>query len=95
VNHPAETQMRKASNGFWKSWSTQPAHSPQQTTSTPRPAFPIAEGLGIFFGVIGWDLLSDGQLEVIKAALVTAPATLVWFGLRCWNERRRERQRQG
>ena len=77
-----EANMRKAGNGFWKSWGA-PARPARHT------AFPIAEGLGIFFGVVGWDLLSDGHLELAKAALIAAPATLIWYGLRCWKERRR------
>jgi hypothetical protein len=83
--------MRKASNGFWKSWTAQHTNTSRPSQPTRWPAFPVAEGLGIFFGVIGWDLLSDGHLEVVKAALVAAPATLAWFGLRCWNERNRDK----
>ena len=75
--------MRKTGNGFWKSLN---AHAdPARHT-----AFPIAEGLGIFVGVVGWDLLSEGHLELVKAALIAAPATLVWYALRWWYERRND-----
>jgi len=52
--------------------------------------FPIAEGLGIFIGVLSWDLLSEGHLELIKAILIATPATLVWFAVRCWKSRDRK-----
>lgn len=54
--------------------------APQHTT------FPIAEGVGIFVGVVAWNLLSDGSIEVIRALLVAVPCSLIWFGLRCWKD---------
>lgn len=52
-----------------------------------QTTFPVAETLGIFLGVVSWDLLTEGQIEVVKALLVTAPASLVWYGWRSWRER--------
>ena len=49
-----------------------------------RPKFPLAEGVGIFVGIIAWDLLTDGHMETIKAALIAIPCSLVWFGIRHW-----------
>ena len=46
--------------------------------------FPVAEGLGIFIGIVAWDLLAEGRLEAIKALLIATPCTLVWFALRWW-----------
>ena len=54
--------------------------APQRTT------FPISEGVGIFVGVVAWNLLSDGSIEVIRALLVAVPCSLIWFGLRCWKD---------
>ena len=30
---------------------------------TPRATFPVAEGIGVFVGIIAWDLFNDGHLE--------------------------------
>jgi hypothetical protein len=57
----------------------------------PRTPFPISEGFGIFVGVVAWDLLTDGQLEIIRAALIASICSLAWFGLRCWKNRTRNR----
>jgi len=48
--------------------------------AVPRTRFPIAEGFGIFFGVVAWDLLADGHLEIIRAAFIASVCSLVWFG---------------
>ena len=57
--------------------------------SAPRTTFPMAEGVGIFVGVVAWHLLADGHAEVIRALLIAGASSLAWFGLRCWNNRRR------
>src|ERR1035437_3663731 len=54
---------------------------------TPRATFPVAEGIGIFVGIVAWDLLSNGHMDIAKAALVAVPSSLVWFGIRCWKTR--------
>ncbi len=59
----------------------------QQFTPVRRSRFPVAEGMGIFLGVIAWDLLSGGYVDLTKALLVTAPVSLGWFALRCWKDR--------
>ena len=48
--------------------------------------FPVAEGLGIFVGIIAWDLLTDGRVDIAKALLIAAPCTLAWFGVRAWKQ---------
>ena len=53
--------------------------------------FPVAEGVGIFVGVVAWFLLTDGHIEVIKALLIAVSCSLVWFGLRCWKDRARDK----
>lgn len=58
---------------------------------TPHTTFPIAEGVGIFVGVVGWYLLADGHIEVVKALIIAASSSLVWFGLRCWKDRTRNK----
>jgi len=55
----------------------------------PRTTFPMAEGVGIFVGVVAWYLLAEGHIEVIRALLIAGGCSLVWFGLRCWKNRRR------
>jgi len=49
----------------------------------------MAEGAGIFVGVVAWHLLADGIIEAIRALLIASGCSLVWFGLRCWKNRRR------
>ena len=56
------------------------------TVATPRSNFPVAEGVGIFVGVVAWYLLADGSFEVLRALLIAIPCSLVWFGLRCWKD---------
>ena len=60
--------------------------------SSPRTTFPIAEGLGLFIGIVAWDLLANGHIEIVKAVLITVPATVVWFVLRFWKNRTRNRR---
>ena len=55
-------------------------------------SFPLAEGLGIFVGVVAWDLLADGKMEILKAVLIAVPCTLTWFGVRCWKNRSKDKQ---
>ena len=56
----------------------------------PQP-FPVAEGIGIFIGIVAWDVLSAGEIELLKASLIAAVGALVWYGARCWLSRRRRR----
>lgn len=58
-------------------------------SAPPRPTFPLAEGLGIFIGVVAWDLLVDGHMELFKAIVIAAFSSLVWFGVRYWSSRSR------
>lgn len=58
----------------------------------PRTTFPIAEGLGIFVGVLAWDLLTEGHLEIVHAAFIAGVCSLAWFGLRCWKSRTRNKR---
>ncbi|WP_153111348.1 hypothetical protein [Propionivibrio limicola] len=57
----------------------------------PLPAkpvhFPVAEGVGIFIGVVAWDLLSEGAIELLKAALIAVPTSLIWYAARLWKQR--------
>ena len=57
--------------------------------AAPRPCFPLAEGIGIFVGVVAWDLLADGHLNIIKAAAIAAPCSLIWYAIRCWRLKRK------
>jgi hypothetical protein len=57
-----------------------------KSMSLPNPSFPLSEGIGVFVGVVAWDLLVDGRMEIVKAVLISAPFTVAWFGLRCWKE---------
>lgn len=63
--------------------------------SAPRATFPMAEGVGIFVGVVAWHLLADGQIEALRALLIAAGCSLAWFGLRCWRNKRSQAPRHG
>ncbi|WP_291993061.1 hypothetical protein [Candidatus Accumulibacter sp. ACC003] len=59
----------------------------------PPVSFPAAEGVGIFVGIVAWDVLSVGETELLKALLIAAASTLVWYGARHWrtaNRRKRD-----
>ena len=60
--------------------------------TTPPTTFPHAEGIGVFVGVVAWDLLADGHMEIIKALLIAVPCSLAWFGVRCWKEKSRNKK---
>ena len=65
----------------------------RQFNSLPahKSRFPLAEGVGIFIGVLAWDLLRDGYIDITRALIIAAPCSLAWFGLRCWRDRRRDK----
>jgi hypothetical protein len=46
--------------------------------------FPLAEGIGIFVGILAWDLLSLGHPDLLKALLIAVPCALVWYAVRYW-----------
>jgi arginine exporter protein ArgO len=58
-----------------------------------RPTYPIAEGIGIFIGIVALNLLAEGHLEIIRAALIAGACSLAWFGLRCWKTRNKQPMR--
>lgn len=60
---------------------------------TPPSTFPVAEGVGIFVGVVAWDLLAGGQIELFKAVLIALPCSLAWFGLRRWKNQSKKSKR--
>lgn len=48
-----------------------------------RPTkFPLAEGIGIFIGILAWDLLSEGRPDLLKALAIAVPSALVWYVVR-------------
>ena len=55
----------------------------------PQVTFPVAEGVGIFVGIVAWDLLTDGRVDIAKALLIAAPCAIAWFGIRYWKHETR------
>lgn len=49
--------------------------------------FPVAEGVGIFVGIVAWDLLTNGSMDIAKALFIAAPCTIAWFGVRYWKQK--------
>jgi hypothetical protein len=48
----------------------------------------LPKGIGIFVGIVAWDVLSAGEMELLKASsLIAAAAALAWYGVRCWPRR--------
>ncbi len=62
------------------------------TVAQPQVPFPLAEGLGIFFGIAAWDVLSVGTVDLLTAGLLSAGAAGVWYGARCWLAHRRRKR---
>mgnify|MGYP003622625516 CR=1 FL=1 len=60
--------------------------------TTPQSDFPLTEGIGIFVGIVAWDLLADGHMEIIKAAAIALPCSLIWYGVRRWRIRSKNKQ---
>jgi hypothetical protein len=60
--------------------------------AVPPVSVPIAEGVGIFVGIVAWDVLSAGEMELLKALLISAGGTAVWYCARCWQYSRRKRR---
>jgi arginine exporter protein ArgO len=59
-----------------------------------RPTkFPLAEGVGIFVGILAWDLLSVGHPNLLKALLIAVPCALVWYGVRYWKHETEKQRR--
>ena len=54
--------------------------------------FPITEGLGIFIGIVAWDVLTAGETALLKASLIAVAASLVWYGARYWRATTRRRR---
>ena len=50
----------------------------------PQVTFPVAEGVGIFVGIVAWDLLTDGRVDIAKALLIAAPCAIAWFGIQTY-----------
>ena len=61
------------------------------TMIKPQVTFPVAEGVGIFVGIVAWDLLTDGRVDIAKALLIATPCTIAWFGIRYWKHRDKDK----
>jgi hypothetical protein len=57
----------------------------------PPTTFPVGETIGVFVGIVSWELLAEGRIEIIKALLITIPCALVWYGVRYWFEQVRNK----
>ena len=60
--------------------------------SATGSSFPIAEGIGIFVGVTAWDVLSAGEMELLKAVLIAGGSALSLFALRCLQAKLRNKR---
>jgi hypothetical protein len=60
--------------------------------ASPTTGFPIGEAVGIFVGIVAWDLLAEGRMEIVKALMIAVPCSLIWYGALCWLARRRDRR---
>jgi hypothetical protein len=60
--------------------------------AVPPASVPISEGIGIFVGIVAWDVLSIGEMDLLKALLISAGGTAVWYGARYWQCSRRKRR---
>jgi hypothetical protein len=51
---------------------------------------PISESLGVFIGITGFDWLSEGQAEPLKAGITAVAAGLVIAIARLWLRKRQK-----
>lgn len=51
---------------------------------------PLSESFGVFVGVAGFDWLTDGQAEPLKAAVAAIAAGAVIVATRHWLKKRRK-----
>ncbi|PKO90926.1 MAG: hypothetical protein CVU16_08815 [Betaproteobacteria bacterium HGW-Betaproteobacteria-10] len=51
---------------------------------------PLSESFGVFVGVAGFDWLTDGQAEPLKAALAAVAAGAVIVAARHWRKKHRK-----
>jgi hypothetical protein len=51
---------------------------------------PISESLGVFIGITGFDWLSEGQAEPLKAAVTAVAAGAVIAVARIWLSKRQK-----
>ena len=49
---------------------------------------PISESLGVFIGITGFDWLSEGQAEPVKAAITAIAAGAIIAFARQWSKKR-------
>ncbi|HRD90567.1 MAG TPA: hypothetical protein PK752_20275 [Accumulibacter sp.] len=59
----------------------------------PRVPFPAIEGVGIFIGIVAWDVLSIGEMDLLKALLIATTSTVLWYGARRWWTASRRKRR--
>lgn len=52
--------------------------------------FPVSESFGVFVGVAGFDWLTDGQAEPLKAAIAAIAVGAVIVASRHWLKNRRK-----
>ncbi|MDR2787644.1 MAG: hypothetical protein LBD06_04650 [Candidatus Accumulibacter sp.] len=64
-----------------------------RSASSRTTKFPLAEGVGIFVGILAWDLLSEGHPDLFKALAIALPCTLLWYAIR-YLKRAEEKQEQ-
>jgi hypothetical protein len=51
---------------------------------------PISESFGVFVGVAGFDWLTDGQAEPLKAAAAAIATGVIILAARRWQKNRRK-----
>lgn len=62
------------------------------TLAVQSERFPISEGVGLFVGIAAWDLLSAGEMNLLKSALIAAAGALAWYAVRCWRATGRDKR---
>ncbi|QKS28849.1 MAG: hypothetical protein FAZ92_03512 [Accumulibacter sp.] len=63
------------------------------TLAVPSERFPISEGVGLFVGIVAWDVLSAGEMNLLESALIAAAVALAWYAVRCWRAASRDKRR--
>ncbi len=54
--------------------------------------FPVVEGIAIFIGIVAWDVLSVGEVALVKASIIAFGCALIGYGARALRATCRKRK---
>jgi hypothetical protein len=52
--------------------------------------FPLAESVGIFIGIVAWNLLVEGRMDISIGLIIAVPCSIFWYCVRYWFEKKQK-----